>query len=152
MTLTGRWAALVLTALGLSLCANFVWLGFQVSRSVGPGPQPPSAERLISLGGAALPKPLRAEIAAALAPRRDDLKTAFRQMRDARLAVLQAMRADPLDPADLEAAFADLRRRLDEVAAIGEAAVVQGLQHVSPEIRSQIEASGKPKATVRKDN
>lgn len=139
MTISGRTAIAVVAALALSLALNFGWLGFTISRSLLPQKRPEvSAERLVSIGARALPPPVRAEVAAALATHRDELQDAFRGVRDARRQVFAAMRADPFDEAALQAAFAQLRERLDDVSAIGEAAITKGVAASSPQMRAGI--------------
>ncbi|MBN9000015.1 MAG: periplasmic heavy metal sensor [Rhizobiales bacterium] len=138
MTLSGRSATLVVAALALSLAANFAWLGFLASRTVTPKRTEISAERIVSIGARALPAPLRTEIAQSLAPRRDEVREALRQVREARRQVLLAMRAEPFDPQALDAAFADLRRRLDTLSAIGEAAIAEAMAGASPGLRAEI--------------
>jgi hypothetical protein len=148
MTLSGRGAVAVVAALVLSLALNAAWMGYLGSTLFRDRGRGFPAERLVALGARSLPEPLRERIAAELEPHGAELRSAFRDVRDARRAVFEAMRAEPFDRAAVEAAFADLRAKLAAVAAIGQTAMLAALEEATPEMRADIKV---PPPRVRPD-
>ena len=139
MNLTGRGAIAVLAALVISLSLNFVWLGFFAAGSLRKSGPEISAERLVSLGARSLPPELRSQVAAVLKPRGDEIRNAFRDIRNARIAVFDAMRADPLDSEAVKRAFANLRDKSDSLAAIGQDSILTALESAPPSLRAAIQ-------------
>jgi hypothetical protein len=52
--------------------------------------------------------------------------------------MFEAMRADPFDPAALQAAYADLRARTGELQQIGQQIVADALAAAPADVRSRI--------------
>lgn len=138
MTIQGRAAIFVLVALALSLALNFAWLGFSAAHSFRDRSRPLAAERLVAIGARSLPDDLRKGVADALAPKDGDVRAAMREVRDARRALFESMRADPLDRAAVAGAFATLRSKRDAVSAIGETAILDALEQAPANVRAEI--------------
>ena len=137
MTLTGRPAIAALVVLALSLMVNCVLIGFLVARST-ERPRPAPAERISVVGTRLLPPPLRAEVSDRLKSDAPSLKAAVASVRQARQALVAAMRAEPYDRAAVAAALATLRQRIDALSELGDAAILDTLDDAAPELRAKI--------------
>ncbi|MCX5495936.1 periplasmic heavy metal sensor [Kaistia dalseonensis] len=143
LAFSGRSALALVAVLAVSLLLNFVGIGYIASGFVGQRDRPVGAERLVTLGARSLPPDLRRGITAALDQRKDDLRSASRGVRDARLALFAAMRAEPFNADAVRAAFADLRGKLAATSEIGQDAIVDALEKATPETRAAIEPPGR---------
>lgn len=137
MTLTGRPAIAALAVLALSLMVNCVLIGFLVARST-ERPRPAPAERISVVGTRLLPPPLRAEVSDRLKSDAPNLKAAVASVRQARQAVIAAMRAEPYDRAAVASALATLRQRINALSELGDAAILDTLDGASPDLRARI--------------
>ena len=149
MKFAGRSAIVLVAGLAISVLLNFATIGYFSSGLFHNHNRPIAAERLVSLGAKSLPRELRRGIAEALAPHRDDLRAAFRAVRDARIALFEAMRAEPYDAAAVNAAFDNLQAELAAPSEIGQRAIIQALGQASPETRAAIEPPGRPRPPKR---
>lgn len=69
---------------------------------------------------------------------RRDMHSRIGQLREARRAVAAAMRAEPFDPAGLDAALAGLRAREAEVASAAHGAIAELAATLDPESRARL--------------
>jgi uncharacterized membrane protein len=137
VTLRGPALAVLGVVLLLSLGANLVVAGFAISRMYGPRPGG-SIERIVAIGIRAFPPELRKSISEATHARRDDFKARFDEVQAARRQMFEAMRADPFDPAALQAAYTNLRAKTSELQQIGQQIVADALAAAPAEVRSRI--------------
>jgi uncharacterized membrane protein len=136
VTLRGPILAILGILLLLSLGINLVVAGFTLSRLYGP--RPSSIERVVAIGIRAFPPELQKAIGEATRARRDEVRARFEQVKAARRQMFEAMRADPFDPAALDAAYADLRARTGELQQIGQQIVAGTLAEAPADVRSRI--------------
>jgi uncharacterized membrane protein len=137
MTIRGPFAIVVLAALALSLAANFTIAGFSFARWAYPRPGG-DVERIVTIGLRSFPPELRKVISERT---RDDKHRFREQERDARQARRQmfaAMRAEPFDRGALDAAFAAVRERTNELQAAGQDIVGDAVAEASPDVRMKI--------------
>ena len=59
-------------------------------------------------------------------------------VQEARRQMFEAMRADPFDAAALNAAYADLRAKTNDLQEAGQAIVTDAIAKATPEVRSRI--------------
>jgi uncharacterized membrane protein len=137
VTLRGPALAVLGVVLLLSLGANLVVAGFAISRMYGPRPGG-SIERIVAIGIRAFPPELRKSISEATHARHDDFKARFDEVQAARRQMFEAMRADPFDPAALQAAYTNLRAKTSELQQIGQQIVADALAAAPAEVRSRI--------------
>lgn len=137
MILQGRTATAVVAALAVSLVVNAVGIGFLATRWHGDD-GPPGFARTVLLAGRHFPPEIRDRLKAELSTRPEALRRAFRALRDARRVTFDAMRADPLDMARLEAALADERTRTVELQAVGHALLAEAVAASPAEVRAEI--------------
>lgn len=133
----GRWLRI---ALVLSLMLNLLVLGAFVGRALRPDPFGPRAVVLRDLSFGpytdALSPADRDALRADFARRAPGLREALRLHREGQAAVLAALRAEPFDPAALDAALAEQARRLTERAAAARAVLVARIAAMPPEARA----------------
>lgn len=139
MNLTRRGAIVIFAILFISLALNFAAAGYFGSQYFWSRNGPTPAERLASVGIARLPAELRQEFVQQLAKDRVPLRGPFRDIRDARSALVDAMRQQPLDEAAVQLAFDNLHKSLEAAATIAEAAIIRGLSASTAETRAAIE-------------
>ena len=144
MNLKGWVAIAILVALFASLSLNFVGLGFFAARSMQHVDVPTRAERLVALGAPTLPQSLREIIDSELADDRRPLRLAYRDIQDARIALLATMRNDPVDEAAIRAAFANFRGKISVASSIGENAIIRALAQSPANVRAAITAPATP--------
>lgn len=140
MTIARPWAIAILVGLFLSLAANLLVVGFAAAR-FGMGPKPPNLiERIVAFGIRAFPPEIQDSIQKQTRERRDELRTLIDSTAEARMQMFTAMRADPYDPAALEAAFANLQARTIDLQRVGQDIVATAVAAAPADVRSQIRA------------
>ena len=137
MTIRGPLAIGLIVIVFLSLAANLVVAGFVVSRFAGPRPGG-DIERIVAIGIRAFPPQIRDDIEAATQVKRDEMRARLDSVQDARQRMFDAMRADPFDGAALQAAYADLRAKTNDLQQAGQDIVFDAVAKASPEVRSRI--------------
>jgi uncharacterized membrane protein len=137
VTIRGPFAVALLVLLFVSLAANLVVAGFAVARFAGPRPGG-EVERIVALGIRAFPPELRPAITQGARDQRDKFRGLIENAQAARQRMFEAMRAEPFDKAKLEAAFADVRARTNDVQALGQTIVADAIASASPQTRSKI--------------
>lgn len=80
----------------------------------------------------------REKLKAVMRENRSELRPLFRDMRQARQALSEAIAADPYDPEAAKAAFAELRAGMDALATQSQDILVQAFADLSPESREKI--------------
>lgn len=93
---------------------------------------------------AALPAEHRPAFEAAMAQHRAQLVEAGRTVRDARMKVRDAMVAEPFDPAKLDAAFAELRARSQELQTAVHAGVSAAAAKLPADARQKLAEFNRP--------
>lgn len=109
-------------ALAVSVTLNLVIAGLvggAILRDGPPGRMPRDRDLAFGPFAEALRPEDRRELRRALLDRAPDLREARRLMRGDAEALLAALRADPFDPAALDAAMATMRGRLEAQLALG---------------------------------
>jgi len=136
MTITGRKAVLLVGALIASVCLNIAAAATWGARLAQGHPN-----RSHEFGVGRLIKSAPDEAQPALHARfeeyRPELGERIRAVREARRAVSMLLRDDPADPAALDAAFADLRRKSDDVQSLVHAALIEAATDMPPEVRAR---------------
>lgn len=136
MTIRGPFAIALLVALGLSLAANLVVLGFAASRvgTLRMG----GLDRVVALGLRGYPQEIRRAIAAEALAERGAFAKAIADFTAARQRAFEAMRAEPFDPAALAAAFAEMRARTTVLQELGQQAIGKAIAAAPPDEREKI--------------
>jgi hypothetical protein len=137
MTLNRTLAIILGIVLALSLAANFFIVGFAAARIGdfrGTGP----IERIITLGMRPYPPEIRRAILAEALSERVGLRAALADFRAARQKLFATMKAEPLDRAALNAAFADVRARTDALEQIGQTVLTEAITSATPAARAAI--------------
>ncbi|WOF73411.1 Spy/CpxP family protein refolding chaperone [Parvibaculaceae bacterium PLY_AMNH_Bact1] len=80
----------------------------------------------------------REKLKAAMRENRAELRHLFRDMRQAREALSEAIAADPYDPEAARTAFAELRAGMDAMATRSQDILVQAFADLTPESREKI--------------
>jgi uncharacterized membrane protein len=137
MTIRRPFAVALLALLVLSVGVNLVIAGFAASRffSMRPGGE---IERIVALGIRAFPPELQDAIAQSTRQQHDKFRSMIDETRGARMRMFEAMRANPFDQARLQAAYAELRAKTNEVQALGQGIVAEAVAQASPETRAKI--------------
>ena len=136
MILQGRTATAVLAGLAVSLVVNAVGVGFLATRWHEDGP--PGFARTVLFAGRHYPDEIRDALKAELSTKPEALRRAFRALREARRATFEAMRADPLDMARLEAALAEERARTADLQAVGHGYLAEAVAAAPASVRAEI--------------
>lgn len=110
----------LLAVLGISLALNFFVFGFLAAGAWHhPHSRGDRIARYAAISGLGrAPGPLRDRVENALRKQRPELRQTLERVREARRDVRAAMRAEPLDRAKLNAAFAALRERVDGLQTV----------------------------------
>jgi len=137
MTIGKPWAIAILALLFLSLAANLVIAGFTVARVAGPRPGG-EIERIVAIGIRAFPPPIQRAIQEGARDRRDEMRGRLDAVQDARMRMFEAMRAEPFDPAALDAAFADVRANTNELQRVGQEIVSEAVANAPADVRGRI--------------
>ena len=138
MTIRGPFAIGLIVVVFLSLAANLIVAGFVVSRFAGPPRPGGDIERIVAIGIRAFPPEIRNAIESASRDKRDELRARLDEVQTARQHMFDAMRADPFDPAALNAAYADLRDKTNALQEVGQRIVFDAVQKAPPRVRAQI--------------
>jgi len=138
MTIGRPWAIAILALLFLSVASNLVVAGFALQRF---GPRPPRdnmIERIVAIGIRAFPPSIQDTIQAGVRNERDQIRARLDGVQAARQQMFEAMRADPFDPAALDAAFAEFRQRTGDLQQAGQGIVGRAVAAAPADERSQI--------------
>lgn len=137
---------LVYGLLAISWAINLIaagFLGYQNfpgARGKG-GKGPRSIETTIDFIASRYPKTVGDKVRERLTQRQLELGTALDEMRVARRATRRAMRQEPLNKADVEAAFANLREKSGSFQKLVHAAIIDTLPDVPEADRDVLEKS-----------
>lgn len=137
MTIRGPFAFAIVGILALSLAANLLILGYAASR-FRSGDEASAIERIVALGVRAFPREMRREIGDQLGRHRGELRSAFRDVREARRRVFSAMAAEPFSRAELDASFAEVRRKTEKLQRLGQDLVGDVVEGESSAVRAKI--------------
>ena len=141
MTIRGKWAITLLILFGISLSLNLFIVGFAVSRFHGPA-RSGAIHHMLGAFAHRFPDEIRETLHDELAEIRPDMDREFREFRDARQQMFSLMRQENLDKVALEQSMADVRLQLNDVQAIGQAAVLRAIEASDAETRAEIGESG----------
>ena len=133
--MTRRPHGLVYGLLALSLAINLIAAGFvgyqQFSGTRGKGGKGPrNIETTIDFIASRYPKSVADKVRERLTQRQLEIGTALDEMRVARRATRRAMRLEPLNKPDVEAAFANLREKSAAFQKLVHAAIIDTLPDV----------------------
>lgn len=142
MTIRGPFAATLLVLLFLSLAANLMIAGFTMGRVIGPRPGG-DIERIVTMGMRDFPPEIRQAVSERARAGRNQFRAKLDEVEAARRRMFAAMRAEPLDRAELEAAFAELRQNTSALQQAGQELVAGALADASPEARRHIMPHGR---------
>jgi uncharacterized membrane protein len=139
MTIGKPWAIALFVVLFLSLAANLIVAGFATARFHGP-PRGGSGfiERIVAIGIRAFPAEIQADIRQRADSERELLRERVEAVQQARLRMLEAMRAEPFDAEALDAAFAEVRQRVAEMQEAGQRIVGDAVAVAPPGERIKI--------------
>ncbi len=143
MTIRGPFAVTLLVLLFVSVAANLVVAGFTIARFAGPRGGG-NIERIVALGIRAFPPEIQRDISQRVRGERDQFRARIDAIQDARQRMFEAMRAEPFDQDALEATFADVRAKTNDVQAIGQSIVAGAIADASPDVRRRIKPSRGP--------
>jgi uncharacterized membrane protein len=141
MTLSGRRAVLVLAVLVVSLCVNVFAAGLLAGRWWGgrDGHDGPRGRPAASLDVERLteraPPEARPHLREAFRERRPEAGERMRALGAARREAAAAVRAEPFDPARLDAALSEVRDRTSEVQAVLHRGLGEALARMPPDVR-----------------
>jgi uncharacterized membrane protein len=131
----------ILGALGLSLLLNLFLAGFVLVPKLTHDDK--RVARLAGIAGVGrAPPELMDRIEQQFDTDREGIKAAFDGLRQARGEVREAMRAEPLDRATLDAALARLRDESVVLQQQVQSSVVTAVADAPAELREQIESRG----------
>ena len=85
-----------------------------------------------------MPDDVRAQLRERSQQRRLDMRERGLEVRQAQLAVVRALAADPYDKAAVERAFAELRQRVSRVQEVMHGTIADAAQEFSPELRRSL--------------
>jgi hypothetical protein len=137
LTIRGPFAISLIVVAFLSLAANLVVAGFVVAHSIGPRPGG-DIERIVAIGIRAFPPEIRDAIMKQADSKRGEMRARLDDIQAARQRMFEAMRATPFDRTALEAAYADVRTRTNELQQAGQEIMLDAVANASPAVRSQI--------------
>jgi hypothetical protein len=140
LTLRGPLAVVLMIALVVSVAVNLSIAGFAFGRFAGPRPPGPNGDidRLVQFGIRAFPPEIQKSILDAARDRRPEIKDKLDVVQDARRHMFDAMRADPFDPATLDAAYAEMRKGTSDLQQVGQEIMTDAVAKAPPEVRAQI--------------
>lgn len=127
--------------LAVSVALNLFLAGMMIAWHMRPPPPPPPGpwfERMIQRMSADLPPADQAILRSSYEARRQELDRMDKEVQAAREKVSAAMRAQPYDPAALEAAMAAARDVREPVIETVEQAVAEAAAKMSPEGRTKL--------------
>ena len=137
MTIRGPFAIVLVVLLFVSVGANLVIAGFTIARFAGPRPGG-EIERIVALGIRAFPPEIQRDIGQQVRGQRDKFRASIDAVNDARQRMFETMRADPFDRAALDASFADVRSKTNDVQVIGQDIVANALAKAPLDVRRRI--------------
>ncbi len=137
MTVRGPLAVVLMVALLVSVAVNLTIAGFIFARVAGPRPGG-EVERIVAIGIRAFPPEIQKAIADGSKAKRDEMKARLDAVQDARRKMFDAMRANPFDPAALDAAYTELRARTADLQEVGQDIVADALAHAPADVRARI--------------
>jgi hypothetical protein len=139
MTISRPWLIALGVVLFLSLAINFLIAGFTAARFHGPPRGGPDfIERIVAIGIRAFPPQIQSAIRERTDAERAELRALVDAVQDSRMRMLEAMRAEPFDGAALDAAFADLRARVNALQAAGQTIVGEAVAAAPADVRANI--------------
>jgi len=138
MTIRGPFAVTLLVLVFLSLAANLLIAGFAVGRVAGPRSPGGDIERLVTMGMRDFPPEIRRAVSERARSNRSEFRAKVNDVEAARRRMFEAMRAEPLDRKALEAAFADLRQKTNDLQLAGQELVAGALADAPPDVRRHI--------------
>jgi uncharacterized membrane protein len=138
LTIRGPLAIVFAAVLLLSVATNLVIAGFVVARLNGPPPPGDDIERIVAIGIRAFPPEIQKAISQGARAKGDELRTRVNAVQDARRRMFEAMRADPFDQAALEAAYADLRAKTNDLQQVGQEITLDAVAQAPADIRQRI--------------
>lgn len=147
MTITGFRAWIVLIVMILSLCLNSFFVGAIITRSAdvraGNGGQVQPGREMVAIAGfqrlfQGLPEETRNYLRSAFDANAAEIMPAFRQLREARLAVLDAIDDEDFSASGLESAFADVRQRTDRLQQVLHATFVATVAAMPETLRAEM--------------
>ena len=138
MTIRGPLAIVFAAVLLLSVATNLVIAGFVVARLNGPPPPGDDIERIVAIGIRAFPPEIQKAISEGARAKGDELRTRVNAVQDARRRMFEAMRADPFDQTALEAAYADLRAKTNDLQQVGQEITLDAVAQAPADIRQRI--------------
>ena len=138
MIIRGPLAIIFAVVLLLSVATNLLVAGFVVARLHGPPPPGDDIERIVAIGIRAFPPEIQKAISEGAQARRDDVRTRVDAVQEARRKMFEAMRADPFDQAALEATYADLRAKTNDLQQVGQEIALDAVAKASPDVRQLI--------------
>jgi uncharacterized membrane protein len=143
VTIRGPFAVVLLLLLFVSLAGNFLVAGFVAARvNVPRPPAVADVDRVLANAVRGFPTELQRAIADAGRTSRPQLRTRLDAVQKARQEMFDAMRAQPFDPAALDAAFTDYRSSTAALQKVGEDLVAKAIANVPPDVRRKIKPPG----------
>ncbi len=137
MTIRGNWAITLLILFGISLSLNLFVAGFAASRFHGPE-RSGAIHHMLGAFAHRFPHEIREILHGELDEVRPDMDREFLELRDARQQMFSLMRQENLDKAALEQSMADVRQQLNDVQAVGQAAVLRAIEASDADSRAEI--------------
>jgi hypothetical protein len=122
----------------LSLAANLLIAGFAAARFTGGPRQGGEIERIVAMGVRAFPPEIRQTIETSTRAKREEMRARLDDVQNARRRMFEAMRADPFNPQELEAANAELRGATDALQQAGQQIVLEAVADAPPDVRRKI--------------
>ena len=137
MTIRGPLAWILAIVLLLSLAINVLIAGFVLARVHG-GPDGDDVQHIVRLIVRPYPPEIRHAVMDEAQAHREELLGKLNAMRAARREAFEASRAEPFDPARLDAAYADMRTAAGAVQEIIHRIETDAISRASPAARQQI--------------
>ncbi len=138
MIIRGPLAIVFAVVLLLSVATNLVIAGFVVARLNSPPPAGNDIERIVAIGIRAFPPKYRRRSRRPCGRSADDVRERVDAVKEARRKMFEAMRANPFDQAALEAAYADLRAKTNDLQEVGQEITLQAVANAPPDVRQRI--------------
>jgi uncharacterized membrane protein len=126
----------------LSIALNLFLAGEQLGRQFRQPMSPPNFEQRLDNMWRDMPAADQTIAQEVLDRRRGDIIEKWRACRPANQRVIAAIRADPFDPAEVEAAYENSNQRWDELRQAVRDTLIEIAQKISPEGRKHIRGLG----------
>lgn len=145
MTIHKPWSFILLGLLAVSLLVNCAVGGFAVMRVMGPSFEP-GGGRMLSGMLRPFPEPLRTEIRDRLEQDRatPERRAVFAEMKDARAAFMDALRAPQFDRTAVDTAAARLDNAVSAINRHFSTVVIDAIGSATPDVRAQIQVRPDP--------